>query len=108
MSSTRRGAVKPSGARPPSAPKVKEDRSMIRGRTLTRGLVATLVVGFWIAAAAPGTSRIAAKTQQAPETAAPVRAVLDQYCVTCHNEKLKTAGLALDALDPANVAHDAD
>ena len=31
-------------------------------------------------------------------TSAP-RAVLDKYCVTCHNEKLKTAGLALDALD---------
>src|SRR6266849_3999933 len=27
------------------------------------------------------------------------RAVLDQYCVTCHNQKLKTAGLMLDQLD---------
>jgi len=25
--------------------------------------------------------------------------VLQKYCITCHNEKLKTAGLALDALD---------
>src|SRR5947207_3331112 len=37
------------------------------------------------------------------ETAAqqkdPARGVLDQYCVTCHNEKLRTAGLALDKLD---------
>ena len=32
------------------------------------------------------------------------RAVLDQYCVTCHNQKLKTAGLALDQLDPDHVA----
>ena len=32
------------------------------------------------------------------------RAVLDQYCVTCHNQKLKTAGLMLDRLDPAQVA----
>jgi mono/diheme cytochrome c family protein len=31
------------------------------------------------------------------------RAVLDQYCVTCHNEKLKTAGLMLDRLDPADA-----
>jgi hypothetical protein len=30
------------------------------------------------------------------------RAVLDQYCVTCHNEKLRTAGLTLDKAD---VAH---
>ena len=28
----------------------------------------------------------------------PARAVLDRYCVTCHNEKLKTAGLMLDRL----------
>src|SRR5438093_3258283 len=37
------------------------------------------------------------------ETAAPqkdpARGVLDQYCVSCHNEKLRTAGLALDKLD---------
>ena len=24
--------------------------------------------------------------------------MLDRYCVTCHNERLKTAGLALDTL----------
>jgi hypothetical protein len=27
------------------------------------------------------------------------RAVLDKYCVTCHNERLKTAGLVLDRAD---------
>src|SRR5689334_25397343 len=27
------------------------------------------------------------------------RAFLNQYCVTCHNEKTKTAGLMLDKLD---------
>ena len=32
------------------------------------------------------------------------RALLDQYCVTCHNEKLKTAGLTLDKMDPARVS----
>jgi cytochrome c551/c552 len=36
--------------------------------------------------------------------AVPPRAVLDQYCVTCHNEKLKTGGLALDKLDADRVA----
>jgi mono/diheme cytochrome c family protein len=29
----------------------------------------------------------------------PQRALLDQYCVTCHNDKLKTAGLSLDNID---------
>lgn len=32
------------------------------------------------------------------------RAVLDRYCVTCHNDKLHTAGLTLSNLDPANVS----
>src|SRR6185369_16799579 len=29
---------------------------------------------------------------------------LNTYCVTCHNERTKTGGLALDSLDVANVA----
>ena len=36
------------------------------------------------------------------------RALLDQYCVTCHNERAKTAGLLLDKADPANVSLDAE
>jgi mono/diheme cytochrome c family protein len=32
------------------------------------------------------------------------RAILDTYCVTCHNQRLKTADLALDTLDLAQVA----
>jgi len=39
---------------------------------------------------------------------APARALLDKYCVTCHNQKLKTAGLALDSLDAAAPAAHAD
>jgi mono/diheme cytochrome c family protein len=30
------------------------------------------------------------------------RAFLDSYCVTCHNQKLKTAGLMLDTVDLSN------
>jgi hypothetical protein len=36
------------------------------------------------------------------------RAALDQYCVTCHNQKLKTAGLALDTMDPAHVTQNTE
>src|SRR5579884_340803 len=32
------------------------------------------------------------------------RAVFDTYCVTCHNQKLRTAGLTLDTLDASNPA----
>ncbi len=31
------------------------------------------------------------------------RAVLDQYCVGCHNEKVKTAGISVQSLDTAHV-----
>ena len=35
---------------------------------------------------------------------APTRQILDRYCVTCHNERLKTAGLMLDQIDLEDVA----
>jgi mono/diheme cytochrome c family protein len=31
------------------------------------------------------------------------RALIDQYCVVCHNQALKTGGLELDAIDVGNV-----
>jgi cytochrome c551/c552 len=34
------------------------------------------------------------------------KAFIQQYCVGCHNEKLKTAGLLLDKMDPTQVAQD--
>ena len=40
--------------------------------------------------------------------AAPYRALLDQYCVTCHNERAKTAGLMLDKMDVDHVADNAE
>jgi hypothetical protein len=36
------------------------------------------------------------------------RQVLDQYCVTCHNSRAKTGGLALDAVDLASVGSHAE
>jgi len=37
----------------------------------------------------------------------PYREIVDQYCVTCHNQRLKTGGLTLDTLDLSNVPKDA-
>jgi mono/diheme cytochrome c family protein len=47
--------------------------------------------------------------QQAGAAAAqpPPRAMLDKYCITCHNQRMKTGGLALDALDLAQVSEHA-
>src|SRR6266446_10909206 len=36
------------------------------------------------------------------------RVLIDQYCVSCHNQKTKTAGLMLDKMDPAHVGQDAE
>ncbi|PYQ94830.1 MAG: hypothetical protein DMF96_24550 [Acidobacteria bacterium] len=38
----------------------------------------------------------------------PPRAVFDKYCITCHNQRMKTGGLALDVLDLARVSEHAD
>lgn len=38
-------------------------------------------------------------------SASSVRAVLDRYCVTCHSQRLRTADLALDTLDLAQVGN---
>jgi hypothetical protein len=40
---------------------------------------------------------------RAQQSASPERALLDKYCVTCHNERLKTGGLILDKADVTNV-----
>jgi cytochrome c551/c552 len=44
----------------------------------------------------------------APNNTPVSTALVNQYCVFCHNQKLKTAGVALDTLDPAKVGADAE
>ena len=39
---------------------------------------------------------------------APPQAVLQQYCFTCHNERAKIGGLALDSKELAHVGADAE
>ena len=36
------------------------------------------------------------------------RALLDKYCVTCHNERAKTAGLSLEKVDIGRVGDSAE
>src|SRR5437763_11242046 len=52
----------------------------------------------------------AAQSQQAspPVQRTPQRALLDQYCVTCHNQRTKTAGVMFDNLDLSDVSKHAD
>jgi mono/diheme cytochrome c family protein len=46
--------------------------------------------------------------QDASPDSTQVRATLDQYCVTCHNQRTRAAGLALDVLDVAHAPADAE
>jgi hypothetical protein len=38
----------------------------------------------------------------------PASEMVSKYCVSCHNQRLKTAGLALDRVDSVNVANSAE
>ena len=66
------------------------------------GLLAASLALF-IAIGGHGRSTWAQPTP-AGHTGSPQRALLDQYCVGCHNERSLTADLALDTLDVDNVA----
>ncbi len=46
--------------------------------------------------------------QSAATARSPQRALLDRYCVTCHNERLRTGGLALDVADVSRVGEAPD
>ena len=48
------------------------------------------------------------KPPAAASDAATPRALVDQYCVTCHNARLKTANLLLDELDLAHLGDHAE
>src|ERR1043166_5715873 len=62
-------------------------------------LALTLPLGLQ-ALGQPAVPRAQAGTAAA---SAPDRALLDRYCVTCHNDRLKTGGLTLAGLDPSHV-----
>ena len=58
--------------------------------------------------AASGQLLAAGPQAPAGHSAAPERALLERYCVTCHNDQLRTAGLSLEALDLGDVRADAE
>ena len=67
----------------------------------------------WIAVSAislAGQSATSVQAGASPGIAAAEkqRALLDKYCVTCHNDRVKTANLSLQALDLTKVADHAE
>ncbi|PYR44004.1 MAG: hypothetical protein DMF93_01535 [Acidobacteria bacterium] len=73
---------------------------MMRRRDRAYGIAAAFLV--WIAA-----SVISLSGQSAPSPS-PQRTLLDRYCVTCHNDRLKTANLSLQGLDLTTVGDQAE
>jgi mono/diheme cytochrome c family protein len=75
-----------------------------------RGVFAFLAV--WLAVAAipsrPQASASEPPSRAVSQAVPPERALVDRYCVTCHNQRARTAGLTLDTLDLANPPVDAD
>src|SRR5689334_4292361 len=79
-------------------------RQRTRGR-LPRGL-GILARCLWIGSIGATLAPAAGLRQSSPvpsASASQYRALLNRYCVTCHNEQLKTAGLMLDQLDVENI-----
>ena len=72
----------------------------------------TAFIGLIVAVSATGSSRATVAAAQAPaaQSSAPIapRALLDTYCVTCHNQRTKTAGLMFDTMDLAKLPEHGD
>ncbi|HEU4688357.1 MAG TPA: DUF1592 domain-containing protein [Vicinamibacterales bacterium] len=76
---------------------------------MTRGLLAACII--WIASVSVAVPRAWAPQAVQADTAtvtAADRALVDKYCVTCHNQRLKTANLALDAAELNDIAAHAE
>jgi hypothetical protein len=70
------------------------------------------VVAVSFALVLPVSIPLRAASTTRPSAASPAslsahRAMLDHYCVTCHNQKLKTANLTFDTMDLTHVGKDA-
>ena len=73
---------------------------------MTRGIFTACVV--WIASVGVAMPRASAPQASASDASSTIpaadRGVVDKYCVSCHNQRLKTSGLALDTAELSDVA----
>src|SRR5262249_53837291 len=68
------------------------------GPISARIAILLILCGSVAAGSPPGQS-----SSQHPPAISAERAVINQYCLSCHNDKIKTAGLALDTLSVDTV-----
>ena len=75
-----------------------------------RLLIVLSACGWAVAAGRIGSVQAVSAQQRSavPEPVSSQHEVLNTYCVRCHNERLRTAGLAIDTLIAGNVGPNAD
>jgi len=73
-------------------------------------LVAFVALIVVVSTTASSHATVAAAQAPAVQSSAPIapRALLDTYCVTCHNQRTKTAGLMFDTMDLAKLPEHGD
>ena len=69
---------------------------------MTKHLAAVMSIGVMSVASAH------LEAGQQPAEAAAARAILDQYCVTCHSDRLETGGLTLETVDLTDASASAE
>jgi mono/diheme cytochrome c family protein len=69
-----------------------------------QALVLGVAVWVGVLSAGSGSVQTAAQGPAAPTSAGEATALIKRYCVTCHNDRLKTGGLALETVNLDDVA----
>ena len=82
----------------------------LAGRTSIHALLGMLIGAVGVLTTASGDVVKAATSQVPPVATSPAvpRALLDQYCITCHNPRRRTAGLDLESASLEDVAGGAE
>jgi hypothetical protein len=82
-------------------------------RKVRMRLAVFALAGLWVATGVFATGEQATSGQPPattvlPAGAAQYRALVDQYCVSCHNDRLRTAGLVLQGVDLSELSANAE
>ncbi|MCY4026422.1 MAG: DUF1592 domain-containing protein [Acidobacteria bacterium] len=78
---------------------------MTRRMTPAMGAGCLALLAAVLTGAPGGAQPVPASASAAPEAGAPAHGpLIERYCVTCHNGRLRTAGVVLEGLDVSNVA----
>jgi mono/diheme cytochrome c family protein len=75
---------------------------------IVSGIVTAIVLTAWSSVPAGAAAQGEVRTAASPVQAQTIREFTQQYCISCHNERLKTGGLVLDSRDFDHPAADAD